>query len=435
MNEAQELITMLNNSGLSGMDEPFLNINLQAGEKLFFQTHAALIEEVVYKEWVGRSSGMSFRVARGVSYRVGGLRGHQEVTKRLEPIDSGVLSFTNRRIIYTGKAKNLLINFDKYLSNEAKSFDLLNINYDGKKKEGYFSVDNPYVCKVYIEAILHFGNAGNHGSGSENNRKAIYDYGTDDDSSGFEGSEIYNYSNKFKSPLFEIYKGNPKVGLLKLDELGSPAGMHGIFFYNYVYGYLLYKNGKFVEAFVRLLMTMDKVPNGTDRPSATIASLLSFIRESAERTWKLENGDRLFEDYYAILQVSQKADPIMISTAYKTIMHKLKAHPDLGGEITKAQLINEAYGILSDKEKREAYDLMYGILKGDSHEPQKEDLADKYRQDNPVKKSGPAGCPICGKSAVTVHGLVKHIKGGKKSGGHEIPLADAERMANEAFSN
>ncbi|MEK6646679.1 MAG: hypothetical protein AABY84_08400 [Candidatus Firestonebacteria bacterium] len=39
------------------------------------------------------------------------------------------------------------------------------------------------------------------------------------------------------------------------------------------------------------------------------------------------------------------------------------------------------------------------------------------------------------KSNLTVGLLVKHLKGEKKYGGHKIPLADAERIANEKVYN
>jgi len=38
-------------------------------------------------------------------------------------------------------------------------------------------------------------------------------------------------------------------------------------------------------------------------------------------------------------------------------MQKLKAHPDLGGEEWNAAIINEAYRVLMDTEKRNEYDV------------------------------------------------------------------------------
>lgn len=61
-------------------------------------------------------------------------------------------------------------------------------------------------------------------------------------------------------------------------------------------------------------------------------------------------------NYYRVLHLQPDAPQAMIKTAYRTIMQKLKAHPDLGGDEWNASLINEAYETLSNTVKRKAYD-------------------------------------------------------------------------------
>ena len=46
------------------------------GEVVHFETAAGLTKEVTLREFRGGSQGVSFRIAKGVRYRVGSMRGH-----------------------------------------------------------------------------------------------------------------------------------------------------------------------------------------------------------------------------------------------------------------------------------------------------------------------------------------------------------------------
>jgi len=61
-------------------------------------------------------------------------------------------------------------------------------------------------------------------------------------------------------------------------------------------------------------------------------------------------------NYYKILQVDPIADQAVIKSAYRTLMLRLKKHPDHGGGKNDAQKINEAYKILKDPSNRRQYD-------------------------------------------------------------------------------
>ena len=61
-------------------------------------------------------------------------------------------------------------------------------------------------------------------------------------------------------------------------------------------------------------------------------------------------------DYYEILQVHPHASPEIVKNAYRTLMGEMRAHPDLGGDVERAKLINEAYRVLGDEDLRRAYD-------------------------------------------------------------------------------
>jgi len=68
------------------------------------------------------------------------------------------------------------------------------------------------------------------------------------------------------------------------------------------------------------------------------------------------------KDYYQILGISKGASPDEIKKAYYKLAHKF--HPDKGGDEKKFKEINEAYQILSDKEKRSQYDRFGRVFEG-----------------------------------------------------------------------
>lgn len=61
-------------------------------------------------------------------------------------------------------------------------------------------------------------------------------------------------------------------------------------------------------------------------------------------------------NYYRLLHVQPDAPREIIRSSYRTVMQKMRVHPDLGGDDEHAAIINEAYATLSDPRARAAYD-------------------------------------------------------------------------------
>ena len=72
-------------------------------------------------------------------------------------------------------------------------------------------------------------------------------------------------------------------------------------------------------------------------------------------------------DYYEILHVSRDAPLQIIRGSYRMLMQQLRHHPDLGGDAAKAALINEAYAVLTNPERRAEYDARLDLLAQVSH--------------------------------------------------------------------
>jgi hypothetical protein len=90
---------------------PQLNTNtiiLGKNELCRFVDQASLIMDRTSTHYEGRSSGVSFRIIRGVYYRIGQSRGTPVKTKTQE-YENGVLYITDRRVIFVAQSNGFEI--------------------------------------------------------------------------------------------------------------------------------------------------------------------------------------------------------------------------------------------------------------------------------------------------------------------------------------
>jgi len=96
---------------LNDQIEPYqgpIHFNLQAGEvPVFGIANVLLSEEQTRSSYVGGYSGTSIRVASGLYYHFGGVRGHKEQTTSLQEIDYGYFLMTTRAIYFGGTEKGV----------------------------------------------------------------------------------------------------------------------------------------------------------------------------------------------------------------------------------------------------------------------------------------------------------------------------------------
>lgn len=112
---------------------------LQKNEIAHWEESANLLEEKVIKRgYVGRSQGVSFRIAKGITYRVGESKGQLVSESAIIPIATGRFVITNKRAVFSGDRKSFNIKLDSIINVEMYS-DGLNIT-DGK--------GNPRIVKL-----------------------------------------------------------------------------------------------------------------------------------------------------------------------------------------------------------------------------------------------------------------------------------------------
>lgn len=143
-------------------------------------------------------------------------------------------------------------------------------------------------------------------------------------------------------------------------------------------------------------------------------------------------------NYYRVLHVQQDAPDEIIRSSYRTLMTKLRHHPDLGGDHYTATVINEAYAVLSDPDKRAAYDEAWMAATGAGpgrdqgrNERRNQDTASAPEDPAaaPAAKlqkaapAPPATCQFCG----AAHGFRGPIHGSATCTTCNTPLAPAVR--------
>ena len=118
------------------------------------------------------------------------------------------------------------------------------------------------------------------------------------------------------------------------------------------------------------------------------------------------------KDYFNILGVAQTANDEEIKRAYRSLA--MKHHPDRGGDLAKFQEIQEAYGVLSDPQKKAEWDMQ--------------------KQGNPF---GPQGHPggfnfnFGGRAGGSPFDeIFKHFQGDQFGTGHQPPQRNRDLKVN-----
>ena len=85
---------------------PPKSMRLQRSENaLWVAPHCTYLKTEKDVEYRGRSSGVSVRVAKGLTVRTGGSRGRRVVNEQLEAVETGTAVLTDRHIYFTGDDK------------------------------------------------------------------------------------------------------------------------------------------------------------------------------------------------------------------------------------------------------------------------------------------------------------------------------------------
>jgi hypothetical protein len=111
------VVAKVNDGRLDTVGSP--RLIAKAGELVHAETSAALMKEVSIRQFQGGGGGVSFRIAKGVRYHVGGFRGQSVVVgTELQVQDTGVLSVTSNRVVFLGQQKTMEFLYSKLVGLE-----------------------------------------------------------------------------------------------------------------------------------------------------------------------------------------------------------------------------------------------------------------------------------------------------------------------------
>lgn len=119
------------------------NIIPKKGEQVFWEEKSSLYEIRSVRQYQSGSTGV--RVFKG--FYVGGSKGRSVSSYELTKLDDGVLSITNKRIIFNGQTIDRTITLDKVFSIN-RSLTEVEISVENRQKSMIFDVSNPFIFSM-----------------------------------------------------------------------------------------------------------------------------------------------------------------------------------------------------------------------------------------------------------------------------------------------
>lgn len=134
------------------------NIVLQKNEICHVSVLASLYEErVIRSTYQGGSRGVSIRIMKGVSYRIGANRGQIHSERGLVVVSEGTFSVTNQRLIFSGDLKSTSTPYPKLLDFQVYA-DALQYSTTSRQKPfivGFQTTENAELCALIISRVIN----------------------------------------------------------------------------------------------------------------------------------------------------------------------------------------------------------------------------------------------------------------------------------------
>ena len=144
------LIARANAGRLSPIDDS--QMVAKAGEVVYLDVAAQMLKEVTIRQYKGGYGGVSFRVAKGVRFSTGAVRGKMvPVGTEIQVIDTGLLCISNKRAVFLGDKKTQEFSYDKLLGMKLFS-DAITLQVSNRQNATTLGTTSPDLIAAYINA-------------------------------------------------------------------------------------------------------------------------------------------------------------------------------------------------------------------------------------------------------------------------------------------
>lgn len=131
-------------------------LRLVEGEEVMFKTMAVLYQARSIREYEGGSHGVSIRIARGLTYRVGASRGSSVSTQRISPLCEGTFFITNKRSVFVGTLKSFDVRHEALLAFDCYR-DGLQLHSERARNVQLLGFDDGETAALTMSRVLNGG--------------------------------------------------------------------------------------------------------------------------------------------------------------------------------------------------------------------------------------------------------------------------------------
>jgi hypothetical protein len=151
-NDRQLLSERLMKGQLPECDEP---LNYKPGEQCHFVSETSLWENKYQgRSYGGVSPGVSFRIAKGVRFRLGANKGASFPMYEFESIDTGRFCITNQRIIFMGVSQSIEIPLLKLIACDLYDEGLI-LHRSGRKNSQFFKLSDADIAAAIVSLLIN----------------------------------------------------------------------------------------------------------------------------------------------------------------------------------------------------------------------------------------------------------------------------------------